>query len=118
MIVVYPAAIGEKMGRLLKMCLNWKVLTVLAVAGLGIGLFAPGLFGRALPILLLAACPISMLVMMATMRQPTTPMPAPEDINSLQARLGELTAQQEQVKAHLARLASPSPEENRAESTR
>jgi len=106
------------MSRLLKMCLNWQVLSGLAAVGLGIGLLAPGLFGRALPILLLAACPISMLVMMATMRQPSTRAPAPEDINSLQAQLAELTAQQEQVRKHLARLASPASEQNRAEPSR
>ena len=91
------------MKALLKMCLNWKVLGGLAVAGLGIVLFAPGLFGRALPILLLAACPISMLVMMATMKRPTTPAPASDDIDALQAQLAQLTDQQEQVKQQLAR---------------
>lgn len=100
------------MTRMLKMCLNWRVLVGLAFAGIGIGLFAPGLFGGALPILLLAACPISMLVMMATMRQPTSREPAPEDVNSLQAQLADLTGQQEQVKERLARLASPQPNPN------
>ncbi|MGH8957325.1 MAG: DUF2933 domain-containing protein [Acidimicrobiia bacterium] len=103
------------MSRLLKMCLNWKVLGGLAVVGLGIGLLAPELFGRALPLLLLAACPISMLVMVATMSRPTMHAPAPEDIKSLQAQLAELSTQQEQVKEQLARLAPPSSEENRAE---
>lgn len=104
------------MTRMLKMCLNWRVLGGLAIAGLGIGLFAPGLFGRALPVLLLAACPISMLVMMATMRQPTRRGPAPEDVNSLQAQLTDLTGQQEQVRQRLARLASPQPNPNGVES--
>lgn len=102
---------------MLKMCLNWKVLGVLAAAGIGIGVFAPGLFGRALPILLLAACPISMLLMMATMRQPTSAAPVPEDVKTLQAQLAELTAQQQQVKEHLARLVSPSVDQNRGEPT-
>ncbi|MGI8518007.1 MAG: DUF2933 domain-containing protein [Acidimicrobiia bacterium] len=105
------------MNRVLKMCLNWKVLSGLGVVGLGIVLFAPGLFGPALPILLLAACPISMLVMMATMRQPTSGAPAREDVNSLQAQLAELTAQQEQIKEHLAWLVSPSVDQNRGEPT-
>jgi len=106
------------MSRLLKMCLNWQVLSGLAAVGLGIGLLAPGLFGRSLPILLVAACPISMVVMMVAMRQPSTRAPAPEDINSLQAQLAELTAQEEQVRKDLARLASPSSEQNRAEPSR
>lgn len=104
------------MNRVLKLCLNRKVLAGLAVAGLGIGLFAPGLFGRALPILLLAACPISMLVMMVTMRQPTSREPALEDVNSLEAQLAALTEQQEQVKERLARLSSPQPNPNGIES--
>lgn len=105
------------MNRVLKMCLNWKVLGVLTAAGIGIWVFAPELFGRALPVLLLAACPISMLVMMATMRQPTSRAPAREDINTLQAQLVELTAQQEQVKEHLARRVLPSVDQNRGEPT-
>lgn len=68
------------MNKALKMCLNWKVLAGLAIAGLGVALFAPGLFGRILPLLLLGACPVSMLVMMATMRQPTSRTPVPEDV--------------------------------------
>ena len=50
-----------------KMCLNWKVLAGLAVVGVGIFLVAPGLALAALPLLLLAACPLSMLLMMKSM---------------------------------------------------
>ena len=49
-----------KMG---SMCLNWKVLAGLAVVGLGVWIVAPELVGAALPLLLLAACPLSMLLM-------------------------------------------------------
>lgn len=51
----------------LKHCLNWKVLVGLGVVGLGIYLVAPELVAAALPILLLAACPLSMLFMMKAM---------------------------------------------------
>lgn len=54
--------------KMLKMCLNWKVLAGLGVVGLGIYLVAPDLMVAALPILLLAACPISMLFMMKAMQ--------------------------------------------------
>jgi hypothetical protein len=54
---------------MLKMCLNWKVLASLAAVGVGIYLFAPGLLAEAVPILLLAACPLSMLLMMWGMQQ-------------------------------------------------
>ena len=50
--------------KMLKMCLNWKVLAGLAAVGVGIYLVAPDLLLAALPILLLAACPLSMLLMM------------------------------------------------------
>lgn len=47
----------------LRMCLNWKVLSALAAVGIGVVVVAPGLASAALPVLLLAACPLSMLVM-------------------------------------------------------
>lgn len=54
--------------KLLKMCLNWKVVAGLVVVGVAIYLIAPDLIAAALPILLLAACPLSMLLMMLTMK--------------------------------------------------
>jgi len=51
-----------------KMCLNWKVIGGLAVVGLGVAVFAPNLIGAALPLLFLAACPLSMLLMMGAMK--------------------------------------------------
>jgi hypothetical protein len=50
--------------KMLKMCLNPKVLVGLGSVGVGIYLVAPDLVLAALPILLLAACPLSMLLMM------------------------------------------------------
>jgi UPF0716 family protein affecting phage T7 exclusion len=44
-------------------CLNWKVIgTLVAVAG-GVLLLAPGLAAGVIPLLLLAICPLSMLLM-------------------------------------------------------
>ena len=54
--------------KMLKMCLNWKVLAGLAAVGVGIYLVAPDLVAAALPILLLAACPLSMVLMMWSMQ--------------------------------------------------
>ena len=45
------------------MCFNWKVLAGLAAVGVGIYVVAPGLVVGALPLLLFAACPLSMLLM-------------------------------------------------------
>ena len=49
------------------MCLNKKVIAGLAVAAAAIYLLAPNLFGPALPLLIVAACPLSMLLMMRMM---------------------------------------------------
>src|SRR5437879_4298111 len=51
----------------LKMWLNWKVLTGLGVIGIAIWLFEPKLIVAAVPVLLVAACPLSMLLMMGGM---------------------------------------------------
>ena len=52
----------------MKMCLNWKVVAGLGAAGVGLYLVAPGLAVAALPLLLLAVCPLSMLLMMKGMQ--------------------------------------------------
>jgi Protein of unknown function (DUF2933) len=54
--------------KMLKMCLNWKALAGLAATGVGVYLVAPNLVLAALPILLLTACPLSMLLMMWSMQ--------------------------------------------------
>lgn len=48
---------------MLKMCMNPKVLISLGAVAVGILVFAPNLLATALPLLLLAACPLSMLLM-------------------------------------------------------
>jgi hypothetical protein len=84
--------------KMLKMCLNWKVLASLAAVGVGVYLFAPGLLAEAVPILLLAACPLSMLLMMWGMQhvqgqgQQTTQEP---DVSlTREERIAQLQAQQ------------------------
>lgn len=70
------------------MCINKKVVGGLVVAALGIWWLAPAAIGAALPLLVLALCPLSMLFMMMSMsnlqsRQQAappvagTPAPAP-----------------------------------------
>ncbi len=48
-------------------CWNWKVIAVLAAAGVALYFLAPGLAAAAVPLLVLAACPLSMLLMMRAM---------------------------------------------------
>lgn len=54
---------------MLFMCLNWKVVGGLAVVAVIIGIIAPQLLLGAIPLLIVAACPLSMLFMMRGMRQ-------------------------------------------------
>ena len=56
-----------KRNTLIDMCLNWKVVAGLAVVGVGVWIVAPNLVWAAVPILLVLACPISMLFMMRGM---------------------------------------------------
>src|SRR5260221_13035899 len=53
--------------RLFGLCLNWKVIAGLAIVALGVWLVAPPLLAAALAVLILAACPLSMLLMMRGM---------------------------------------------------
>ncbi len=49
------------------LCLNWKVIAGLAVVGIGIWVVAPTLVWAAVPVLLVLACPLSMLFMIRGM---------------------------------------------------
>lgn len=70
---------------MLKMCLNWKVLAGLGAVGAGVYAFAPGLSASAVSLLLLAVCPLSMVVMMAAMNSGRGEREAPAD-NAAAAR--------------------------------
>jgi len=57
------------MNKIIGMCFNWKVLIGLAIVALAVGILAPKLLLAALPLLFLAVCPLSMIVMMRSMNQ-------------------------------------------------
>lgn len=112
------------MGNMLRMCLNWKVLAGLGMVAVGVGMYRPDLLGAALPILLLAACPLSMLWMMRAMNHGDgaanrTPTPGiSDDPAELRNRMNLLAAEQEQISEQLARLgASPVPSDDTPEMT-
>lgn len=48
-------------------CFNWKVIAALAGVGIGLYVLAPGVAVAAVPLLVLAACPLSMVLMMRAM---------------------------------------------------
>lgn len=91
------------------MCLNWKVLAGLGAVSLGIFVFTPQLFAAALPFLLLALCPLSMLLMMGSMksmdesRQNAAHSTPGKDL-SRSEQIAELKTQQEALADQLAVL--------------
>lgn len=61
------------------MCLNKKVIAGVAVAAVAVWLLAPNLIGAALPLLVLAVCPLSMIVMMKAMSGNNSKAPSGSD---------------------------------------
>jgi len=53
---------------MLFMCVNWKVVAGLAVVGVIVWVGAPQFLVGAIPLLIVAACPLSMLLMMRGMQ--------------------------------------------------
>ncbi len=101
---------------MLKMCLNWKVLAGLAAVGVGIYLVAPDLVLTALPILLLAACPLSMVLMMWSMQrsqgqgqqtpqEPDVELPREEQAAQLRKQQAALADQPRMLERDEAQLA-------------
>lgn len=95
--------------RLLRACLDPRVLVGLAAVGIAIAVLAPGLVGAAFPLLLVAACPLSMAVMMLAMRQPGQGSQVAEtgaDHDSeLRRELQDVQARQHGIETELAVLA-------------
>lgn len=83
-------------------CLNWKVLAALAAVGLGVYALAPNLVAAATPLLVLALCPLSMLLMMRAMgsgsaRSRETPSNGTDtsgELAQLRAEVAELNRRQ------------------------
>lgn len=108
------------------MCLNWKALVGLVAIGLGVWAVAPNLIGAAVPLLLVAACPLSMLFMMRGMgggqcasqpqqsgeaQRPTevrgVALPGrirDEDLADLKARATDLQGRHQEIVRAIARL--------------
>lgn len=116
------------------MCLNWKVIAGLAVIAVGLFVFAsPAAAVAALPILLVAICPLSMLFMMKSMGNrhqeaktqhnsshamntaqsacctPSRKLSKEEQVAELQLQLRDMQLQQERLSAQLTQLEKPMP---------
>jgi hypothetical protein len=48
-------------------CMHWKVIVALAAVGLAVAIAAPGALAAAIPLLIVAICPLSMLFMIGNM---------------------------------------------------
>ena len=94
---------------ILRACADWRVVGVLVAVGAGVALFAPNLVAAAIPLLIVAACPVSMILMMRTMgdHQPKPNM-GPEGFGDrrshLQDRLAATQLERLQLERELARL--------------
>ena len=96
----------------MKKWLGWEALALLVVAGSGLYLLAPGLMAAALPFVLLAACPISMLLMMRIMHgnqggEQSTPQ-ASADLTR-EEQLARLKAQQAALAERIGSLEQNEP---------
>ena len=97
----------------LGMCFNWKVLAGLAEVAVAVFLFTPGYALAALPLLVLAACPVSMVGMMWAMRagmdgrhkEASDPAPATESPEAIRARIAALRAEEARLERQLVRPA-------------
>jgi hypothetical protein len=58
------------------LCINWKVVAALSWGAFLIWLVVPNVFWAALPFLVMAACPLSMLLMMRSMGRKRAPLSA------------------------------------------
>ena len=97
--------------RLLRACLDPRFLVSLAALGVAIAVLAPGLVGAAFPLLLVAACPLSMAVMMLAMRQPAQGSQVADSgtdrATDLRRELLDLKARQRGLETELAVLEAP-----------
>lgn len=94
---------------ILRMCLNWRVAAGLGALGAALFLIAPEIGLAALPFLLVAVCPLSMMFMMNSMGPAQPPVPStsggesgPERVAALRGELAELRRRQDRLAAELA----------------
>ncbi len=104
------------------MCLNWKVVAGLAVVGVVVWIVAPRFVLGAIPLLLLAACPLSMVFMMRgkqgggsqgalpsaqRSQAPAMEQTRDEQLAELHSRLSGLQEEQESLAHQIAEMESP-----------
>lgn len=97
---------------MLKMCLNWKVIVSVAVVGIALFVYAPGFAYAALPFLVLAICPLSMIFMMKAMNGmggdsksgEGCAMSGQKQPEGKEGQLAQLKAEQQELSSKIAAL--------------
>lgn len=97
---------------MLKMCLNWKVIVGVAVVGVALFVYAPGFAYAALPFLVLAICPLSMIFMMKAMNgmggdsksSEGCAMSGQKQPEGREGQLAQLKGEQQQLSSKIAAL--------------
>jgi UPF0716 family protein affecting phage T7 exclusion len=98
------------MRQLLRLCLDPRVLVAFGALGVATWLLAPGLLLSAVPLLLLLACPASMIVMAVLMRSSTGTtinQTAPRDAGRVRSELADLEVHRSTLEAELAAAETP-----------
>ena len=99
-------------------CFNWKVYGALGAVAVGVLVLAPGLFWGVLPLLVVAVCPLSMLLMLRGMqgggcatppRAEEAPTAQPRlsreaQVAELNERLAAVQARRDDIAAEITRL--------------
>ncbi len=93
------------------MCINRKVIAGLVAAGVIMYLVVPGAIGAALPLLILAICPLSMIVMMRAMSGGKAKSESPDqnessEVSELRAEVERLRVEQRSAQS----FAPPTPQ--------
>lgn len=113
---------------ILACCLNWKVIVGVVVAAVALFLVAPSTAPAALPLLLVAVCPLSMLLMVWGMRggrgmgtgmshdPGMGSVSGVEELSALRARIARVQEENETIARELAR-ATRRPEDEGGAST-
>lgn len=106
------------------MCFNWKVLVGLGAVAVALLVLAPGAALAVLPLLFLAACPLSMLVMMFAMKgmgskkhEDASAVQTDTSVEALRARLAVLHDEERQIEREVSSREDASGESSAAAST-
>ncbi|MFL5802846.1 MAG: DUF2933 domain-containing protein [Roseiflexaceae bacterium] len=91
-----------------RICLNWRVIAGLAAVGVGIWVVAPNLVWAAVPVLVVLACPLSMLFMMRGMGSGQCATQLEQEHRPYEGQLVDLRARHAAIAGEIAELESAS----------